>query len=185
MTVFQDLRISSDGKQLFIDASIAPYSYYEGEYISAIAIDTDETYIPSGSSSNPVYKKEFQDQSKQQAMILSPEDLGLASFNGHIFYVYITVEGSPDSQTPCSWDLASTLGVVLNWYPVYYRGLEFMRKTADNCCDVSREFIDYILRFKAFELALRTGNYQLANSRFREWFYTSDEVAFSSPCGCI
>ena len=41
MVVFQDLRISSDGMEMYIDAIIAPYDYYEGEYIDNIVITDD------------------------------------------------------------------------------------------------------------------------------------------------
>ena len=41
MVVFQDLRISSNGMEMYIDAIIAPYDYYEGEYIDNIVITDD------------------------------------------------------------------------------------------------------------------------------------------------
>lgn len=185
MIVFQDLRISSDGNQLFIDAVIAPYNYYEGMFISSISIDTEQTFIPSGPSGSVVYSKEFQDQNKEQSLILTPKDLNLGSFNNHILYVYVEVDGIPDSMTPCGMDNKITLGVALNWYTIYRQGLKYMRQTSDNCCGMSREFVDYILRFKAFELALRTANYQLANNRFLQWFSLGNISSYSvSPCNC-
>lgn len=184
MVVFQDLRITPDGKDLCIDAIVSPYVYYEGEYISSIIIDSEETYTASGPSSNPVYSKNFSDQSKQQSLILSASDFGWEDFSNHILYVYAYVDGIPDSNTPCGWDNLYTLGVVLWWQPIYQIGINLMKKVTDNCCEISREFIDYTLRFKAFELALRNAQYPLANSRFKEWFTHTSMPTYNTLCRC-
>lgn len=184
MVVFQDLRVTPDGKSLCIDASIAPYSYYEEEYIEAIVIDTEETFSPSGPSSNPVSKTEFPDQTKQQSLILKADQFGWNDFSGHILYVYAVIGGTPDSATPCGWDNINTLGVTLWWQPIYQMGINHMQKVVNNCCELPREFIDYILRLKSFELALRTAQYPLANARFKEWFVDADKPVYKSPCGC-
>lgn len=184
MVVFQDLRITPDGKTLCIDAIVAPYSYYEGEYIEALTIDTEDTFSPSGPSSNPVYATGFSEQAKQQSLILKAEQFGWDDFSGHILYVYVTVGGAPDSSTPCGWDSVNTLGVVLWWQPIYQMGINCMQKVVDDCCDISREFIDYALRLKAFELALRTAQYPVANARFKEWFSNTEKLVYKSPCGC-
>ena len=79
MVVFQDLRISSDGMEMCIDAIIAPYSYYEGEYIDNIVI-TDI-------NKKEVYNKTIaeEDHNKQLSLFLKPTDMGLSSFNKNIF----------------------------------------------------------------------------------------------------
>lgn len=185
MVVFQDLRITPDGKELCIDAIIAPYSYYKGEYISSITIDSEETYSPNGPSSEPVFFQEFSEQNKQQSLILNASQLGWSDFSGHILYVYATVEGIPDSSTPCGWDNVHTLGVTLWWQPIYQMGINHMQKVVNNCCGMPREFIDYILRLKAFELALRTAQYPLANDRFKQWFTNIKVSTYKAPCGCV
>lgn len=190
MVVFQDLRITPDGEELCIDSIIAPYDFYEGEYIASIAIDFEGTYTPSGSSQKPIYYKEFTEHNKQQSLILKASELNnnpdytFSDFRNHIFYVYVTVGGAPSPDTDCGWDNATTLGVAIDWYSIYYMGINHMKKVKDNCCDIPREFIDYILRFKAFELALRTANYQLANERFLQWFSSMSKPVYVPPCNC-
>ena len=185
MVVFNDLRITPDGENLLIDAMIAPYKYFENMYISSISIDTEDTFSPTGKpSSDAVLVYENQDQTvKEYSLNLAPDRLKLSSFNGHIFYVYVTVAGVPSPDTPCTMDTEYTVGVVLNWQSIYQQGIDHMRQVVKGCCGMPKDFIDYILRFKAFELALRTAQYQLTNDRFKSWF-AEDGIKFNPPCGC-
>lgn len=185
MVVFNDLRITPDGQNLLIDAIVAPYKYFENMYISSVSIDTDETFSPTGKPSpNAVVVYESQDTTvKEYSINLSPETFELTSFNGHIFYVYVTVAGTPSADTPCTMDTEYTLGVVLNWQSIYQQGIDHMRQVVNGCCGMPKSFIDYILRFKAFELAIRTAQYSLANDRFKKWF-AEDGAKFNPPCGC-
>ena len=68
MVVFQDLRISSDGMEMYIDAIIAPYDYYEGEYIDNIVITDD--------NNKEVYNKVIpeSEHNKQLSLYLKPTD---------------------------------------------------------------------------------------------------------------
>lgn len=184
MVNFNDLRISPGGKEFFIDAEIAPYSYYDGMYISRIIIDTEETFNVNGPSSNPFHTVNFDTQDKEQSVYLTAEEMSMDSFTGHIYYVYVMVEGIPDSQTPCGWDNDYSMGVALDWQPIYRIGLSSMKSIVDNCCEMDRSFIDYILRFESFELALRTGQYALANDKFNQWFRNAENPVVRPPCNC-
>ena len=185
MVVFNDLRITPDGQNLLIDAVMAPYKYFKNMYISSISIDTEDTFSPTGKpSSNAVVIYENQDTTvKEYSVNLSPERFKLPSFNSHIFYVYVTVAGTPSVDTPCTMDTEYTIGAVLNWQSIYQQGMNHMRQVVNGCCGMPKDFIDYILRFKAFELAIRTAQYQLANDRFKKWF-AGGSSEFNPPCGC-
>lgn len=184
MIVFKDLRITPDGENLLIDAMVAPYGYFKDMYISSISIDTEDTFSTGKPSSNAVVVYENQDTTvKEHSINITPDRFKFTSLNGHIFYVYVTVAGTPSIDTPCAMDTEYTLGVALNWQPIYQQGIDHMKKVVNGCCGMPKDFIDYILRFKAFELALRTAQYQLANDRFKKWF-AEDEVKFNPPCGC-
>ena len=93
MVVFQDLRISSDGMEMYIDAIIAPYDYYEGEYIDNIVITDD--------NNKEVYNKVIpeSEHNKQLSLYLKPTDFSpqLNTFNNNIFYVNVSIGGIPDS----------------------------------------------------------------------------------------
>lgn len=189
MIVFKDLRITPDGQNLLINAVVAPYKYFENMYITSISIDTERTFSPTGAPSPGailVYENKTNDTSiKEVSVNIGPDKFKekLSSLNGHIFYVYVTVAGTPSADTPCTMDTEYTLGVALNWQSIYQQGVDHMRKVVNGCCGMPKDFIDYILRFKAFELALRTAQYQLANDRFKKWF-AEDGAKFNPPCGC-
>ena len=179
MIVFNDLRITPDGENLLIDAMVAPYGYFKDMYISSISIDTEDTFSTGKPSSNAVVVYKNQDTTvKEHSINITPDRFKFASLNGHIFYVYVTV-----ADTPCTMNTEYTLGVALNWQSIYQQGMDHMRKVVNGCCGMPKDFIDYILRFKAFELALRTAQYQLANDRFKKWF-AEDGAKFNPPCGC-
>ena len=185
MVIFNDLRITPDSQNLFIDVKVAPYKYFENMYISSISIDTEETFSPTGEpSSNAVVVYENQDTTvKEYSINLLPDKFKLSAFNNHIFYVYVSVAGTPSIDTPCAMDTEYTLGVVLNWQSIYQKGINHMKQVVNNCCELPKDFIDYILRFKAFELAIRTAQYTLANDKFKEWF-AEENVKFNPPCRC-
>lgn len=184
MIVFNDLRITPDGENLLINAMVAPYGYFKDMYISSISIDTEDTFSTGKPSSNAVVVYENQDTTvKEHSINIIPDRFKFTSLNGHIFYVYVTVAGTPSADTPCTMDTEYTLGVALNWQSIYQQGIDHMRKVVNGCCGMPKDFIDYILRFKAFELALRTAQYQLANDKFKKWF-AEDVTKFNPPCGC-
>lgn len=59
MVEFNELRISPDGGKLIIDASIINLEYYKDVYIDAVIIDTQDTYMPNGPSSKPIFYYEL------------------------------------------------------------------------------------------------------------------------------
>lgn len=185
MVIFNDLRISPDGNNLIIDVSISNYAYFKNMYISAIYIDTEETYVQTGMpSSKAVVLYENQNVTiKEHSDNITPKRLNLDSFNNHIFYIYVKIDGVPTPDTPCSMDKEYTIGVALNWFPIYQKGLKLMKQVISNCCDVPREFIDYVLRLKAFELAIKTSQFTLVNSKYLEWFKDST-IKYINSCNC-
>lgn len=193
MINFNDLRITPDGETLFINAQVAPYTYFENMYISAIAVYNEDTVTftdgGNGISGTPLYSQDISSfQLKEYSWNLTTNDLKTSeitidTLSGHIFYVVITVDGIPSPDTPCSMDNRYTIGIVLNWQPIYHQGINNMKCVVNNCCTISKDFIDYILRLKSFELAIKTAQYELANTKFKQWFKYTEEVNML-PCGC-
>ena len=61
MIQFNTLKITQDGKNLIINASVKNLSYYTNVLIGSIIIDNQDTYSVSGPSSNPIYEHSFAD----------------------------------------------------------------------------------------------------------------------------
>lgn len=214
MVIINELRITPDGKNLIVEATVENLRYYKQVYIDSVVIDTQDTFSANGPSSNPVYTTSFEythdnistreDCSpvvvqggncecgdvytsqkhgrKNIRLILSAKDLGRATLDNDIFFVYIIATGVPEPYTPCGMDNSTVMGIAYNLRPLYNLGMGYIRELADNC-SMPKNFIDYILRFKAFELSLRTGNYTLAIDYWKR-FFKNKTSSISKPKGC-
>lgn len=105
-----------------------------------------------------------------------------ANLNDNIFFVYIGAGGVPDGMTPCGMDNQYTMGVAINLRPIYNMAMGYIRELESNC-ETPRGFIDMILRLKALELSLKTGNYPAA---FKWWGKLKSKAPAPSKnnCGC-
>lgn len=298
MVEFKELKITPDGKNLIINASIKDLEYYKDVYIDSVIIDTQDTYLPSGPSSNPIYTKKFisklnykqsflGDDFKSPVLPLKKGDkiinsvftvslrdstlpidytiksinlcntkisnsviptvstiknfeitennpvvtiIGLDSsnreikntdpntnwnntqlsveinyetnnfkdiniiipdiditiknaFENNLLFVYIKTVGTPAPNTPCGMDNITTLGVVSNLYPLYQHTFGYIKELS-NTCSIPKNFINYILQYKAFELAVKTGHYTEAIRYWKKFFMGIKDSVITSNCGC-
>lgn len=216
MVIINELRITPDGKNLIVEATVENLEYYKQVYIDSVVIDTQDTYSANGPSNNPVYSVEFEDThdnistrndcseiittedsdckcgcvyasqkhgKKNIRFVLSAKDIGgRVTLDNDIFFVYIIATGVPCITTPCGMDNCTVMGIAYNLRPLYNLGMGYIRELSDNC-SMPKNFIDYILRFKAFELSLRTGNYTLAIDYWKR-FFKKKTSSISKPKGC-
>lgn len=187
MVTFQELRITPDGQNLIIDVSVIRNpSYYQDVYLDNIQIDTQDTFIESGPSSKTVYNtiiKGVEGKSlKSIRLKLNAGDL-LPSLNSNLFFVYVKVKGTPSADTPCGMDNITTLGVVFNFYPLYQHAFNYIKELS-NTCSIPKNFINYILQYKAFEFAIKTGHYTEAIKYWKKFFMEIKNSAITSNCGC-
>lgn len=298
MVEFKELKITPDGKNLIINASIKDLEYYKDVYIDSVIIDTQDTYLPSGPSSNPIYTKNFISKLNYKQSFLGedfkspvlplkkgdkiissaftvslrnsalPIDytiksinlcntkisnpviptvstiknfeitennpvvtiIGLDSsnnevrntdpntnwnntqlsveinyetrnfkdiniiipnidtiiknvFENNLLFVYIKTVGTPAPNTPCGMDNITTLGIVSNLYPLYQHTFSYI-KELNNTCSIPKNFINYILQYKAFELAVKTGHYTEAIRYWKKFFMGIEDSVITSNCGC-
>lgn len=189
MVHFNELKITPNGKHLIIDVSVLNESYYDNVYLDSIVIDNQDTFTDNGPSSTPIYEYTIPDQiSKLTKKSVSPKhvrlnlgEIELGTLNG-LYFIYVRTKGMPSPETPCDMDNVTTLGVVTNMYPFYHKAIGFIRELASNCI-VPQGFIDYILRLKALELAVKTGNYTDAVKYFNN-FFSGKAAVKTGGCGC-
>ena len=74
MIKFNELRISSN-RYLIIDVSVKNEDYYKDVYIKSVSVDTQDTYIDSGPSNNPIFIIDDSDVTKPLGEKF--EDLGI------------------------------------------------------------------------------------------------------------
>ena len=298
MVEFKELKITPDGKNLIINASIKDLEYYKDVYIDSVIIDTQDTYLPSGPSSNPIYTKNFisklnykqsflDEDFKSPVLPLKKGDkiissaftvslrnsalpidytiksinlcntkisnpviptvstiknfeitennpvvtiIGLDSsnkevkntdpntnwnntqlsveinyetrnfkdiniiipnidttiknaFENNLLFVYIKTVGTPAPNTPCGMDNITTLGIVSNLYPLYQHTFSYIKELS-NTCSIPKNFINYILQYKAFKLAVKTGHYTEAIRYWKKFFMGIKDSVITSNCGC-
>lgn len=176
MIHFNELRVTPDHRYLIIDAVVRNEPYFDNVYIDKIVIDNQDTYVDTGMPSSkpiyehviPVYTKNGK-TNKQKHIRLELESIDLGRPLTDMFFVYIQTKGTPAPTTPCSLDHKTTLGTVLDMYPLYQASIN-MLKELSQCCEVPQDFIDFMLRIKAIELSIKTGNYIEAIGFYNHFF---------------
>lgn len=205
MIVFDQLNITPDGKHLMIEARVDTLDFYKDVEIDSLVIDSQDTYAINGPSSNPIYMKQFTIEdnhmpeyssdcdcdactegsklTKHIKVLLSEKELNIP-LNSTILFIYVIAKGYPSPSTPCGYDNSVTMKVVVNLYPYYQSMMNGIKEIADEC-SVPKYFINNLLRFKAVELAVKTGNYIQA-IKYWKMFFSPDKLKTTTtkPCGC-
>ena len=97
--------------------------------------------------------------------------------------VYLDTVQIDAANTPCGMDNITTLGVVSNLYPLYQHAFSYIKELG-NTCSIPKNFINYILQYKAFELAIKTGHYTKAIKYWKKFFMGIKDSVITSNCGC-
>ena len=211
MVDFNELRVSPDRKNLIIDVSIKDLPYYENVYIDSIIIDTQDTYIPSGPSNSPIFTYEvvsnvtpvyslpdcecnqvqdyidkencFETSNNEEKRVrLELDNIALNNhLKGNLFFVYVITKGTPSSDTPCNMDNTINLGVTADTYPIYTNMLNSLKELES--CSTPKLFTDAFLRFKAFELSIKTGQYSQVINYWNKYFKSLD-IPNNTNCSC-
>lgn len=200
MIQFNELRITQDGKNLIIDAQVQDISYYADVYIDSIIIDSQNTFVSSGASSSPLFKYTYDATTastlryvtsltsggklKGIRMTIPYNSLGETSnLDKDLLFVYVTINGTPSSDTPCDMDLTYELGIVYNTYPFYLRGMNFI-KELNSSCELPKQLIDYMLRQKVLETCIQVGDYTKAVEYWKKFFTGDYQVINLKTCSC-
>lgn len=182
MVQFNELRITPDGQKLIIDVSVKDLEYYTNVYLDTIQIDTQDTFVESGPSSEVVYTEVIEGNTRSVRLELGTGDL-LPALNDNLFFVYIRTKGTPAANTPCGMDNITTSGVVSDLYPLYQHAFSYIKELSDTC-SVPENFINYILQYKAFELAVKTGHYTEAIKYWKRFFMRIKDSVITPDCRC-
>jgi hypothetical protein len=211
MVYFNELRFSKNNKSLIIDVAIDNQDYYENVFLDSIVIDTQNTFIENGPSSNPVYTHTVVETfanvytntdcqnakvlaensecgiidsiSKKQIRLEIPVSACGIDPSKDIVFVYVIVSGNPAPDTPCGMDSSKIMATVVNLKLIYDNLLSCVRQV-ENDCDIPKSFIDIILRYKAFELFIKTGNYTKAIQYWKKYLTSGNFTTTQKQCRC-
>ena len=215
MIHFNKLEITEDGKCIIIDAEVDNLSWFKNNYIDRIEIYMYPG-ATDASKNTLIYSKTFTEDTttttlgtddngcettiegsyistRHISLRLSVADIktnslvSLTDFNSNIFFVRLYGGGEISQCVSCGYDTEYDLGVVYNLRPFYNVGMGYIKALADDC-NIDKNFIDYIMRYYAFRLALKTGNLEQAVKYWNDLITgaksTTSTVNTSSKCGC-
>ena len=191
--LFDQLRISDDGKRLYINLHVNNADYFQNIYLDSLVITTADKVSetsPHLPSEDYIYKKEFTGNEREANLVLQPVDMNekfsKSSFSSDLFFVYVKVKGTPDPCTPCRLDEEITLGVTFDDALLYQNVMQFTKELADTCV-TPKGFIDMILLWNGFKAAINTEHYIPAIDFWKKMFYGHhgmSGLSSSKPCGC-
>lgn len=193
MILFDQLRVSDDGKRMYISIHVNRASYFDDIYLDEIVITTADKVLetsPTIPSEDYIYKKVFDNGMKEADIVLLPTDFNehftKSNFSSDLFFVYVKVKGTPDPCTPCRLDEEVTLGVTFDESLLYQQVMQFTKSLAEDC-NIPVGFTDFILKWNAFKAAVETEHYIPAINYYQQLFGSTVGISAkgtSKPCGC-
>jgi hypothetical protein len=155
MIQFNELRITPNDEKIIIDVEVGSGAYYENILIDSIVIDTQDTYVDNGPSVNAVFSHTV--DGKSIRLDINTDEY--PELKGKLLFVYIITSGEFSYDTPLEFRNNKTVGTIINTYPIYKKAMYYTKELADTN-NIPKGFIDQILKIKALELSLKTGNHQ-------------------------
>ena len=184
-----------DGK-IYISVSVLSGSQYSNVYISRIYIDTQDTYVEGGSSDAAIVYDDETGSTRHQTTVTDSYDIQTlinantlkGASNNALFFVTVLAGSTDDfaglSQSECGADNTKITGTCVDLAPFYATAMSYIKDLSNKCetsCNKSY-LIDYILKFKALELAISTGNYVTAIDLYKDLFNVA--VTYNKKGGC-
>ena len=194
MIVYDQLRVSDDGKQLYIDAHVSLASCFNGVTIQSLYIclgsQVYETLTIDPESNGYIYKKEYGSDIKEihECIDITDESLiyNKTSFSKDLFFVYIGCNVVPEGCECYTHVGKYVLGVTFDENLLYQKVMDFTKRLADTC-EVPVGFTDFILLWNAFKASVETEHYIPAVKYYNMLFDASNNIAphgAAKSCGC-
>ena len=188
--IFDQLRISDDGKRLYINLHVNKADYFDNIYLDSITIMTADKVSetnPDIPTEDYIYKKVFTENVKEADLVLTSNDFNESyikpNLSCDLLFVYVKVKGVPAPCTPCRLDEEITLGVTFDEALLYQKVMQFTREL-DQDCEIPQNFLDLILLWYGFKAAIETEHYIVAIDFWKRLFGGKNTVKMSKGCGC-
>jgi hypothetical protein len=193
MVLFDVLRISDDGKRMYINFHVNQADYFKDLTLDSITICTADKVSetdPYQPTEDYIYKKVYTKDEREDAIVLQPVDMNenysKSNFSSDLFFVYVKVKGTPDQCTPCRLDEEITLGVTFDTTLLYQQAMGYTKDLLKDCT-VPIAFADFILQWNAFKASIETEHYVSA-IKFWKLLFDKKESSWpvnnTKPCGC-
>jgi hypothetical protein len=190
MVIFDQLRISDDGKKMYINLHVNRASYFENIYLDKITIMTANQVseiAPELVADDYIYQLTIDGEQKELDLVITPnectESFSKSDFSSDLFFVYVKVKGTPCENVPCRLDEMTTLGVTFDETLLYQKVMQFTRELNKEC-EIPKAFIDLILLWNGFKAAIETEHYVVAIDFWKKLFSENGHTYTTKGCGC-
>lgn len=202
MVLFNELRITEDGKCLVVDCEIEDIVLYSGMYIDSVYI---EYYKNASSVSMPsdaaycIYGDKEEDVPVKAIKLfmhdyeLRDTEFKTRTFENGLFYVIVNCSGDPSpkiAEFPCDMGKTIEIGAILDWKAVYERGMHYVSMMFKRCgdqCKMPSGFEQFILLWHALRLAIATCDWDIVSQLWKDIIDIDAygmENAKITGCGC-
>ena len=155
---------------LIIDVEFEYKPYYSSVTILGVRVDTPITY----GTDNPIFIENDNDVTRYTKEIFIPE-----AKRELLIITPIIYEALPP-DTPCGADIVET-AAIYDKNVLLDKGIGYLKELGDTC-EIPRDFVDYILKRYALDMAIATCNYRAA---IKYWqMLTITKGMTLKGCGC-
>lgn len=168
MIKYNTLKI--EGNNLIIDFEVEDKPYYSNISIEGVRIDTPLTY----GTDTPYYIYDEDDVTRYEAEIFIPD------VKKELLIITPQVRVALPPDTPCGADVID-MAAVYDRNVLLDKGLGYLKELGDTC-EISRGFVDFILKRHALDMAIATCNYSMAIKYWK--MLTMIKGTTIKGCGC-
>lgn len=190
MVIFDQLKISDNGREMHIGFHINKADYFNNIYLESLTImvanQVSET-DPLTPTADFIYQVVFDENIKEYNTVLLSTDFNEnftgSSLSNDLFFVYVKCKDAPIiGCPPCRLDELTTLGVTFDENLLHQKVLSYTKELAENC-NISKGFIDLILLWQAFRSSVETEHYIQAR-KYWEILFSNNRFYSSKGCNC-
>ena len=200
--IFDQLRISDDGKRMYINAHVNKADCFDNVSIEKLYIclgsQIYETLTIDPESNGFIYSKDYSEGTREinECISISDDDLAYAKtdFSRDLFFVYVKCTNVPE-ECRCLMSVGNyVLGVTFDVNMLHQAVMGYTKDFLKDCT-IPTGFSDFILLWNAFKAAVETEHYIPAIKFYNMLFgigedgkpygpYGRPSVVFTKPCGC-
>lgn len=168
MIKYNTLKI--EGNNLIIDFEVEDKPYYSNVRIEGVRVDTPLTY----GTDTPYYIYDEDDVTRYKTEIFIPD------VKKELLIITPQVYVALPPDTPCGADIID-MAAVYDRDVLLDKGLGYLKELGDTC-EISRGFVDFILKRHALDMAIATCNYSMAIKYWK--MLTMVKGTTIKGCGC-
>lgn len=168
MIKYNTLKI--EGNNLIIDFEVEDKPYYSNVSIEGVRVDTPLTY----GTDTPYYIYDEDNVTRYETEIFIPD------VKKELLIITPQVHVALPLDTPCGADIID-MAAVYDRNVLLDKGIGYLKELGDTC-EISRGFVDFILKRHALDMAIATCNYSMAIKYWK--MLTIIKGTAIKGCGC-